>query len=145
VLQGIEVLNMALKIPDLGIVYKMTLLQTNFETDALEIHLYQNNYTPTTSSVLADFTAATFDGYIPQTISGWSSPTVTAHVGLIQATAVVFTKAAGATPNSIYGYYVTDSGGTTVLWAELFSTGPFAMSATGSTITVTPTMTDQSL
>ena len=136
---------MSLYVSDLGIAYQLAALIAKYGADNLLLHLYQNNYTPTDSSVIGSFTEATFDGYASQTIATWSTPSVTAHVASSAAAPNVFTKSAGSTPNSIYGYYVTDSANTVMYWAERDPDAPIPMTSTGNTYTVTVRDTQQSL
>jgi len=43
----------------------------------------------------------------------------------------------------VYGYYVTDNSSLILLWAELFTGGPFVVPSAGGTIQVTPGFTLQ--
>jgi hypothetical protein len=90
--------------------------------------------------VLSDLTEISYPGYAAMTLSGatdggidsndrdtWSWPTQT-----FQAT-----SAPGSTVTA-YGYYVTDSGDTELLWAENFST-PFNYTNAGDGFSIVPT------
>ncbi len=134
-----------LYVSDLGIAYQLNALVAKYGADALNLHLFQNNYTPSDSSVIGDFTEATFDGYAAETLSGWTSASVTAHVATSNATPIAFVKTGSVTSNNIYGYYVTNSANTVMYWAERDGAAPIVMNANGDTYTVTVRDTQQSL
>lgn len=117
-------------------------ITNQFTPGAINIHLFQNNITPAVTDHLAAYTEATFSGYTSVSATGWGAPTIdgTGH-GVTQATPVVFT-AFGliVPPQSIYGYYATDSTNGTLLWAERFDTAPVVIALGGSTITITPSL-----
>ena len=104
-------------------------------------HLYQNDYTPTETSALADFTEANFTGYSAQTVAAtaWNN-SVTDGSGTTCADApdISWTNT-GTTSQNIYGYYVTDTANTTLLWAERFSNAPRTLNP-NDTFTLTPKM-----
>jgi len=89
---------------------------------AVEVNLYQNDYAPDPTTVLADLDVATYDGYAAETVTPATWPVF--FQGNSQAVAVgpgiVFTPTGSTTPNVIYGYYLTDTGGTRLIWAERF-------------------------
>ena len=112
---------MALLVPNVG-EEKLLEVALNSGTQGDQtLHLYENNYTPVEASVLASFTESTAGGYASKILddSSWSitpgggDPTVATYA---QQT-FTFT----ATGTSIYGYYVLDVDGTTILWAEKFA------------------------
>lgn len=113
------------------------------------VHLYQNNFEPfpEMANDASDFLECTFDGYTPQSLTGWSLPTTDAGVASTQADEVSFTREAGSGGAQLaYGYYITsDFAGTDLLWAEYFSAGPFNFSAVGVTRRVSPTVTLRTL
>lgn len=76
------------------------------------LHLFKNNYTPVDGSVIGDFTEADFDGYAPQTVTGWLAA-YTNGSGKAETAAGVWTwwKTAGATSNTIYGWFYKDVNG----------------------------------
>lgn len=79
------------------------------------------------STVLADFTEATFDGYAADAITPTSGWTVTpgAPSDMTADAASVFTAGASVSSQTILGYYVENTGDSVVEWAE-----PFASSIT---------------
>lgn len=86
-------------------------------------HLYQNNYTPTDSSVLSDFVEANFTGYAAQTVAAtaWNNATTDASGNTCATAADLVWTNTGTTSQTIYGYYVTDTGGTILEWCERFA------------------------
>lgn len=104
---------------------------------SFQLKLFQNNFTPSKSSVFANFTEATFSGYTAQTVT-FSGSTVTANVASIAAAAITFTRSIGATSNTIYGWYLTDSISSKVFACNLLAT-PKAMTTNGDGISVTLT------
>jgi hypothetical protein len=112
----------------------------------VKIHLFSNNLTIIRTTVLGDLTEIAYPGYASITLSGavdggidannwdtWAWPTAT-----FQATS------APGSPVTAYGYYVTDSGGTTLLWAENFAT-PQVFTLSGDGFTLPPTFSFGSL
>lgn len=108
------------------------------------MHLYQNDYTPTYDDAedASDYTPADFDGYLPVEITGWSPPATTSGVAATTAAECTFTAGAGlASPQTVYGYYVTlDEAGTSLLWAERFVSGPFTFTNPGDLRRISPTV-----
>jgi len=107
--------------------------------DGALVHLYQNNYNPTPFDVIADYTEATYTGYASQAVASaaWN-PVVQADgsAGLI-GPGLFFNPTGTAITNVVYGYYVTDSTGATVLWGERFA-APVGMTGPGSGFTMVP-------
>lgn len=136
---------MTLVLADLGCVQRLTECRTNWNATALKLHLFKSNTTPTTSSVLGDFTESDFAGYASQTIITWTAPAMAAHVASMVAAARTFTRSSTGASQNIYGYYVTDNGSTILLWAERDANAPIVVINNGDSYTVTPAMTDQDL
>jgi hypothetical protein len=86
-----------------------------------KVHLYQNNYIPSKSSALADFTECTYAGYAAQSAGTWGAPYVGVD-GLPHVTcpSLQFQSTDGVTPNVAYGVYVTNAGSTVLLFSGLF-------------------------
>ena len=135
---------MALKVPIAG---EISLLNTLLQNGNLHLHLFQNNYTPIASSVIGNFTEATFSGYsttqpLPITTVKWTTPANDGAGRAIAFNATFnFSNSTGAVGNQIYGYYVTDLADATVLWAERFSSAPIDMTTAGKTMSMTPAFT----
>lgn len=82
-------------------------------------HLYTNNRTPATSDTIANYTESSVSGYTASTATSasWTFTTV-ASVDSALYPAITFTFSSSET---LYGYYITNPGSVTLLWAELFS------------------------
>lgn len=98
----------------------------------VRLHLFDNNFTIAENTVIGDLTEIAFTGYADVLLSDavdggidsndrdtwtWPNATFTA------------TSSSGL-PVTAYGYYVTDSAGTTLLWAENFAS-PYEFAAEG--------------
>lgn len=127
---------MALLVPDVGEVEMLKRILNFSATGDVRIHLYANNYTPVEGSIVGNFTECSAAGYAAITLTGasWSIATAT---GTSEAAYAQQTFTFTAT-QVVYGYYVTNSANTIVLWAELFTGGPFNIPAGGGSVKVTP-------
>lgn len=102
------------------------------------LRLFKNDYTPLITSVVGDFVEADFAGYAEVALTAWGAIFTNANNQAETDEEVnVFTKEAGGSANTIYGYYVTDSSGV-LMWAERNPAGGQVMSATGDTYSVLP-------
>lgn len=108
------------------------------------IRLFQNNITPTQTTVLSDFTEADFNGYAFQNLTSFGSSTLVGSTAITVATLVNWTKAAGGTGNSIYGYYIQDFS-SNLLWAERDPSAPVNMNVDGATYGVIPQLALQDI
>ena len=113
---------MALIVPGTGETIMLNLILNKTTQESLVLHLYTNNYTPVTASVVGSFTEASGYGYVAPTLA----PSVWTVSGSAPATATstsqtfIFTGALGA----VYGYYVTGATSGTLYWAERISNTP---------------------
>ena len=132
---------MALVVPNGGeTVLLDRLLKLTNVTDNYLLHLYKNNYTPLSTSVKSDFTEANFTNYAATTLtrSTWASSTLNGS-NKAQSTYAAQSWTCGVTTNTVYGYYMTDSTDTTLLWAEQF--GIARTLAENDILSVTPVFT----
>ena len=108
---------------------------TAFFAQALHLRLYTNNYTPVQATTEAAVTEASGNGYAAAALTGgsWtlsgSSPTQAAYAQQV----FTFTGALG----NVYGYYVTRDSDSKLMFAELFSNGPYNIQNNGDQIKVT--------
>lgn len=112
---------MALVVPDLGELELLTKLLINTtDTEDYIVRLYQNNYSPSNTTVVGDFTEANFTSYTAKTLarSDWASPSTVGTKA--ESTGTVQSWTCGATGNTVYGYYVVGSTSGVCLWAEQF-------------------------
>jgi hypothetical protein len=130
---------------DGGLERKMADIRAAWNTTKVKVHTYSNNFTPTTASILANFTENTYAGYAAQDISNWGAPSTAAHVTTIQGDPNTFTRSTTGAAENVYGYFVTDQAGTTLYYAEKDPGGPRVLTNAGDSVTITPKVTDQSL
>jgi hypothetical protein len=109
-------------------------LKTNV-MDGGTIRLFQNDFTPSADSILADFTIATFTGYLNVTLTAWSAPYLnSAGNGAILSPLAQFNAASPYTiGNLVYGYFILDAAGDLVLGGR-FTDAPISMAASGNHI-----------
>jgi hypothetical protein len=127
---------MALLVPDAGELNLLSRMLNKVATGDVRLHLYANNYTPVEGSVIGSFTECTASGYASKLLTGasWTITTVTGTTEAVYAEQT-FTFTAAQT---VYGYYVTDSGSTICLWAEIFTGAPFNIPSGGGSVKCTP-------
>lgn len=105
------------------------------------VHLFKNDLVPAPNTVLADFTEADFDGYAASAAIVWGDPYQNElNQSTILGDAKTFTATGATTPNDIYGYYITDAGGTELLLSERFAEVQ-PMPAAGAVTIVIPRVT----
>lgn len=104
------------------------------------LRLYKNNYTPVAGSVLADFTQADFSGYPAGGIALTYAAAATNGSGqaAMAADEEVFEHDGGGTANTVYGYYIVNTGTNKVIKAEKFDAA-VSMGVLGDKITVNET------
>jgi len=104
-------------------------------TETLKLKLYTNNFTPTSLSVLTDFTEATGGGYAEKSLSA-SAWTMTGNAISTTPQLFTFTGSVG----SVYGYYLVGATSGKLIASEKFTSGPFNVASNGDSITVTATI-----
>jgi hypothetical protein len=118
------------------------LLDKVIGAETFTVHLYVNDHTPVNTDGTMAFTEATWMGYAPQALSGFTAST-TNSAGKAQSTANQLTFTIGANlpgPQNVYGWYLTDQDGI-LLGAERFANAPLIMQASGDNIKLTVTLT----
>lgn len=100
-------------------------------TETLKIKLFTNNYTPTPSASISDFTEATGGGYTEKilTSTAW---TFANGIATCPSQLWTFTGSVG----NVYGYYLVRQTTGDVVAAERFTGGPYNVANNGDTITV---------
>jgi hypothetical protein len=131
---------MALMVPNVG---EVEIFTRTLTYEGSKLKLYTNDYTCTETSVIGNFTECSVAGYAHKTLTG----TVSGGTWVV-STATNITTASYAeqeflptTATSCYGYMVTNSAGTTLIWAERFTGAPFTLPAGGGSIKVTLNIT----
>ena len=130
---------MALLIVDEGEVEFLSRVLNKSATGDVVLHLYSNDKTPADADIVSSYTESTGTGYgaITLTGSGWTISSI-ANVGTASYAQQTFTMSSALTA---YGYYVTNSAGTKLIWAERFTAPPYTLPAGGGTIKITPNFT----
>lgn len=119
--------------PKQGSLKLMDDLADNF-LPTLALALYRNDYIPTSASVLADFTEASFPGYAPQSIST-PNPSFLNGGGQAENDADLLTFNQSAGPAQvIYGYFIYDAA-LVVIAAQRFP-APVNMTGPGASLDV---------
>jgi len=104
------------------------------KTGGYTFRLFTNNHTPSSASLLTDFTEATFTGYnaIPGSNQTWGAPAVAGHISQTTSNNFVWNNTGGSTVQ-VYGVFVTDFGTPTLLYlAERDPNAPVSIPAGGS-------------
>lgn len=128
---------MTLLVPDVGEVEMLERILNYAAPDNCELKLYTNDKTPAEADVVGGYTQASGFGYASKTLTG-ASWTVATATGTSEGTYAQQTWTFTGALGNVYGYYVTDAGGTILLWAERFSDGPYNIQNNGDQIKVTP-------
>lgn len=97
-------------IPDEGkLLWLYWALCTNgSDLEDFTLRLYKNNFVPDDSTVLADFTEATFTGYGAVGIarSAMASPVIVSHVARSTKSVAPVFSCTGGSPQTVYGWYL---------------------------------------
>lgn len=131
---------MALLVPNVG---EVEILTRALTYEGSKLKLYTNDYTATEGTVIGGLTECVVVGYAHKTLTG----TVSGGTWTISTATNITTASypeqdfAITTAVSCYGYAVTNSAGTTLLWAERFTGAPFTLPAGGGSIKVTVNIT----
>ena len=129
---------MSIVVPDASMQCMLEMVVNKRRSENLILRLYTNNKTPTRADTTAQYTEATFQGYVPVVLVGaqWAiapgMPTAAAYTGQR------FVSTAGQSAQSCYGYYVTQVSSGMLVWAERFSAvdAPFVMENNGDVISL---------
>lgn len=133
---------MTLVAPDISEVTLLKLIVNKQSNGNLLLKLFDNDITPGEDTPAP----GTHPGPVETSVSGYSAATLTGSswtvatatgITTAQYAQQTFTFSAAAT---IYGYYLTTSGGD-LLWLERFSGAPYTLPSGGGTISVTPKIT----
>lgn len=136
---------MSLVVVDTGKRPVLGYMLDGFNGTNLRVHLFKNlGLVPDHDTVIGDMDEADFDGYVIKDLNATWVLLAGLDAGR-RATgqAVRCTWALTATPvtpNTIFGYYVTDSANSVLYWAEAFGSSQ-PMVASGDFISFKPTLT----
>ena len=127
---------MSLLVPDVGEVLLLSYALNKIAPgDDVKLKLFKNDYTPVEGSVVGAFTEADTAGYaaISLAMADWTVATDTGTTTAEQPQKTFTLTGAG----THYGYYITDTAGTGLLWAERFSDAPHTIPSGGGTEKIT--------
>lgn len=117
------------------------LVATDGFLDACKVHLFKNNINLSPSNVVGDFEEANFTGYAVSSVIVWGAPYTAANqFAEVQGGTKQFNATGDTVGNTVYGYYVTDTAGTGLKYAERFDEG-IPMTEAGRSIVVNPKFT----
>ena len=128
---------MALQAPTVGEVALLQYITNTVAQTQLVLHLYNNDPTISASTVITNITEVPSGiGYVAITLAGTNWTTTTpGGLGTAVHSECTFSF---TTAHSVYGYYITSTSSTKLLWMEKFSGAPFVLPAGGGTITISP-------
>ena len=127
---------MALVVPNVGEVLLLSYsLNKIAPGDDVKLKLFKNDVTPDEDTVIGGLTEADTAGYsaIALAKADWTVASVGDVTTAAQPQKTFTLTGAG----SHYGYYITDTAGTGLLWAERFSDAPHAIPSGGGTEKIT--------
>lgn len=120
-------------VPDQG---ELDLL-LSLQSATWKLRLFTGATTPGNTSVIGDFTEATFSGYPSGgTTLSYGTPATVSNTGTMTATQIDFTHNGGATANTVTGYYIVNTGTTKLIKAERFDNA-ITMANNGDKISIT--------
>jgi len=124
---------MAIVVPNVG----ERAMLTTLVAEGHRYRLFQNNITPGEGDVLGDYTEADFSGYGSYKTATFGTPATSSGTSFVAGGSLYWQHDGGGTSNTIYGYYVTKSDDTTLLFAEKFGSSK-SMAALTDIIQVIP-------
>lgn len=128
---------MALIIINGGKILELTKL---LATGSYKVHLLAQPVAITRDTTTADLVAAEagYVGYSPQDATDWTTPAInTSNYAQSTATALNWLCLSIGIPEMIYGYFLLNESGDAV-GAEIFPTGPYAMTQPGNNFSFSP-------
>jgi len=134
---------MTLRIPNVGEGNMLEMIVNKTAPENLILRLFTSNTTPADTDTTATYTEASFTGYTAKTLTGasWTvTPGTPSEAAYAQQT---FASTASQTAATVYGYHVTQTTSTELMWAERFTDGPYVVTNNGDEIRVTPKLTLQ--
>lgn len=122
---------MALLIPTVGEKLMCELILAN----DVKCHLYSNDITPGKSDVIGDYTLITNPAAKTLVSGTWDYDSIPGTATYAQQDFVI------PGTETVYGYVVTNSAGTIVLWAERSDSAPYNFGSDGGTMNIDPKYT----
>jgi hypothetical protein len=126
-------------IPQADLVALLDLVLANYPATS-KVHLYQNNMQPGPQNVISDFTEATYDDYTAIALGTFTTPFIGPDGNAISvAPGISFVDGGTTTSNTIYGFFLTNSAGSTLLLSGKFDQA-ILMNNTGIGFVFVPTL-----
>lgn len=97
--------------------------------DGWYMRLFSGNHTPGSGDTISTYTAieASFTGYSPSALTTWSAPTTDGtNAAISVSTQGQFTGTSAGGTGNLYGYFLTNSGGTKLYGCERFASAPIS-------------------
>lgn len=132
---------MGLLVPNQGEAELLAVMVNLHAASDLVLHLFTGNLTPSLTTVVTDALLTEpsgGSGYAAISLTGasWAVATVsTITTATYPLQTFTFTSAV-----SVYGYYITNTAGTKLMWVERFSGAPYTLPSGGGQIQVQPTI-----
>lgn len=104
-------------------------------------HLYIQPVALSQATTLAQLIEAKWPAYRPITVSTWSPALTVGGRAVSTADPALWTRGVGGVASQVYGYYVTDTVGGPLLWAEARAQGPLTMTAPDDQLVILPQIT----
>jgi len=135
---------MGLKLPQQALLDELQALVDSWNASGTwDCHLFTNNVTPGTGTILGTFIEGTWAGYAEQPLAAWLPPTwVPPDASVTESAVVVFHNTSGA-PVTLYGYFLTDGDGE-YRWGERDPLAPVTLQD-GQTYSITLRRTHRNL
>lgn len=108
--------------------------------DGAKLHLYSNDFTPDELTVLADFTEVVASGVVAQTCV-WSAAFLDANDIATSTAGEKLYVQSGATGDTCFGCYLTNTAGTVLLASARLDDAPFNFTAIGDALPLTIKLT----
>ena len=129
-----------LTVTDSGEMHALSAFLNKTTPNNMRLGLYVNDVDIGDTTTTVDLTEASFTGYASVIMVG-PSWVITGGAPSVAAYPVVIFEVSGVTaPQTVYGYYVTNSGSGELIWGEKFPT-PELVDAAGQRISVAPRLT----
>lgn len=106
-----------------------------------KIDLFVNNHTPLPSSVFADFTLATFTGYVQKAVAGFTAneTNLDGSVGTTATTVLSWVGPGDATGETVYGYLIRSAAVGNPLIAAVKLSSPVPLNTPADVLNLVPT------
>ena len=124
---------------DVGKILLLRYMLNNTTPGNVQLHLYKNDLTPSSSDTLDMYVESTADGYSAVALdrASWTFATSSGTSTAVYARQTF----SYSTSETVYGYYLTNEnfgGGQELIWAERFSDGPYVITGLGGTVDIDP-------